>query len=125
MGDDFIIDEVKDVVYVTTHRENTIEQIALEPGKEKVVVVGDPVNEDVLGPTAGAWGRQPGGRGKVAHFTSDGGLKRPLPDGIGSAGESSQGGVLRSATYQCKAALEFEALELLASSLKFHLFERH
>ena len=82
MGDDFIIDEVKDVVYVTTHRENTIEQIALEPGKEKVVVVGDPVNEDVLGPTAGAWGRQPGERGKVAYFTLDGGLKRPLPDGI-------------------------------------------
>ena len=115
MGDGFIIDEAKEVLYVTTNRQNTIEQISFEPGIEKVVV-GIPLNEDVLGPTAGAWGRQPEERGKVACFTSDGGLKRPLPDGIVRPCENSQGGVLTSATYQCKAAWEFGALELLASS---------
>ena len=82
MGDDFIIDEEKGVLYVATHRENTIEAVDLEPGKEKAVVIGEPLNTEVLGPTAGAWGRQAGELGKVAYFTSDGGLKRPLPDGV-------------------------------------------
>ena len=82
MGDDFMIDEDADVAYVTTHRENSIQRLSLQPGRENICVVGNPVDELLIGPTAGAWGRQAGDMGKVAYFTSDGGMKRLLPDGI-------------------------------------------
>ncbi|KAF4634282.1 hypothetical protein G7Y89_g3828 [Cudoniella acicularis] len=60
MVDDFLINEEAEVAYVTTHRENTIQ--------------------------LGAWGQQPGDQGKVTYFTSNGGMKRALPDGIMGAG---------------------------------------
>ena len=81
-GDDFIIDDAEEVAYVTTHRENTIAQVALEPGKEKVVVLGEPLHEDMVGPTAAAWSRRDGAAGKVMYVTTDGGIMRPLPGGV-------------------------------------------
>ena len=82
MGDDFLIDEDAGVAYVTTHRQNTIERIPLEPGEETVTVVGKPWTEQLVGPTNGVWGRLPGEKGHVAYFITDGGTKAPPPDGI-------------------------------------------
>ena len=44
------------------------------------VIVGEPFNELAVGPSAGAWGRAPGDRGRIAYFTTDGGTAQP-PDG--------------------------------------------
>ncbi|CAL5873707.1 uncharacterized protein PFLUO_LOCUS7989 [Penicillium psychrofluorescens] len=79
-GDDLIIDEEAGIAYVTTHRQNTIESITLSTGTT-VNVAGDPLNLDLIGPTAGSWGRGKGHTGQVAYFTTDGGIKNPL-DGV-------------------------------------------
>jgi hypothetical protein len=82
--DDFLIDEVASVAYVTTHRENTIDRVRLahDGNREgKTVVVGDPFTETMVGPSAGAWSRAPGDYGRVAYFSTDGGTAQP-PDGI-------------------------------------------
>jgi hypothetical protein len=42
-------------------------------------IVGDPLNELAIGPSAGAWGRAPGDHGRIAYFTTDGGTAQP-PD---------------------------------------------
>ena len=75
------IDENADVAYVTTHRENTIDCISLNPAKnsERYIVAGDPFTEELIGPSSGAWGRLPGEYGKVAYFITDGGT---APDGL-------------------------------------------
>ena len=81
--DDFLIDEEAGVAYATTHRENTIDQVRLaHDGNQdgRTVVVGEPFTETLVGPSAGAWGRAPGDKGRVAYFTSDGGTAQP-PDG--------------------------------------------
>ena len=84
MADDFCIDEDAGVAYVTTHRENTIERISLDPAKnsERYIVAGDPFTEELIGPSSGAWSRLPGEHGKVAYFISDGGTASPPPDGV-------------------------------------------
>ena len=77
MGDDFCIDEQKGVAYVTTHRENTIDRVSLNPGENDGfgrTVVGGPSTEQLLGPTSVVWGRGPGDYGRVAYVTTDGGL---------------------------------------------------
>ena len=79
-ADDLIIDEEAGFGYVTTHRQNTIERICLRTGA-RTNMAGNPINFDLIGPTAGAWGRQPGELGKVAYFSTDGGIKNPV-DGI-------------------------------------------
>jgi hypothetical protein len=76
-GDDLIIDEDAGFAYVATHRQNTIERIALESGMRQNVA-GEPLNQDMIGPTAGAWGRDVGDTGRVAYFSTDGGIKNPL-----------------------------------------------
>ena len=76
MADDLLIDEVANVCYVTTHRQNTIEKIDLN-SFARVNSVGNPVNLQVLGPTAGSWSRAPGDYGRVAYFTTDGGHMNP------------------------------------------------
>ena len=83
MADDFCIDESAGVAYVTTHRENTIDCISLDPAKnsERHIVAGDPFTEELIGPSSGAWGRLPGEYGKIAYFISDGGTASPPPDG--------------------------------------------
>lgn len=84
MADDFCIDENSGVAYVTTHRENTIDCVSLNPAKntDLFIVAGDPLNEEFVGPSSAAWGRLPGEYGKVAFVTTDGGSASPLPDGV-------------------------------------------
>jgi hypothetical protein len=82
--DDFLIDEEAGVAYVTTHRENTIDRVRLahDGNREgRTVIAGDPFNETLVGPSAGAWGRAPGERGRIAYFCTDGGTAEP-PDGV-------------------------------------------
>ena len=85
MGDDFCIDEDAAVAYLTTHRQNTIDRVSLEPSKNSGFtqsVAGDPFTEHLIGPSSGAWGRRPGEYGRVAYFTTDGGTASPPPDGV-------------------------------------------
>jgi sugar lactone lactonase YvrE len=83
MADDFCIDEDASVAYVTTHRENTIDRVLLEPnGGSRRSVAGKPFNELLLGPSSAAWSRVPGEYGRVAYFTTDGGQTAPPPDKI-------------------------------------------
>jgi hypothetical protein len=82
--DDFLIDEAAGVAYVTTHRENTVDRVRLEHDGNRdgrTVIAGDPFNETLVGPSAGAWGRAPGERGRVAYFSTDGGTAAP-PGGV-------------------------------------------
>jgi hypothetical protein len=85
MGDDFCIDENAGVAYVATHRQNTIDRVSLEPsenGEVRHSVAGEPFTEELIGPTAGRWGRATGEYGRVAYFQADGGTKSPPADGI-------------------------------------------
>ena len=84
MGDDFCIDEDAGVLYLATHRQNTIDRVSLDPGENSGFtesVAGDPFTEELIGPSSGAWGRAPGEYGRVAYFISDGGTASPPPDG--------------------------------------------
>ena len=85
MGDDFCLDEDNEVIYLTTHRQNTIDRVSMHPGKNSGFtqsVAGDPFTAELIGPSSGAWGRGPGeGPGKVAYFLTDGGTASPPPDG--------------------------------------------
>jgi len=84
MGDDFCIDEDASVIYLATHRQNTIDRISMDPGDNSGFpqsVVGDPFTEALIGPCSGAWGRASGEYGKVAYFISDGGTASPAPGG--------------------------------------------
>jgi len=82
--DDFELDENAHVAYVTTHRENTIERVPLDPGGRQAVqtVVGKPFDPQLVGPSDFAWGPGGGDPGSVAFVTSDGGYTAPPPDGI-------------------------------------------
>jgi len=86
MADDFCIDENAGVAYMTTHRQNTIDRVPLEPSENtdfgRHSVAGDAFTEQLIGPSSGAWGRGPGEDGRVAYFLSDGGTKSPPPDGV-------------------------------------------
>jgi hypothetical protein len=83
MADDFCIDENAGVAYLTTHRENTIDCVSLDPSRniQRVIIAGDPFTEQLIGPSSAAWSRKPRDHGKVAFFTTDGGTASPLPDG--------------------------------------------
>ena len=81
--DDFILDEEAGVAYVTTHRENTIDRVRLQPDgnrEGRIAVAGDPFTEVLVGPSSGAWLRGPGDCGHTAYFTTDGGTAQS-PDG--------------------------------------------
>jgi sugar lactone lactonase YvrE len=84
MADDFCIDENAGVAYLTTHRENTIDCVSLNPARnsDRFIAAGDPLNEELIGPSSAVWGRLPGEYGKVAFVTTDGGTASPLPDGV-------------------------------------------
>lgn len=82
--DDFVIDEEIGVAYVTTHRENTIDRVVLQPDGNRsgrTVAAGNPFADTLIGPSSGVWGRAPGNYGRVAYFTTDGGTAQP-PDGV-------------------------------------------
>ena len=84
MSDDFCIDEDAAVAYVTTHRENTIDRVPLTPSapdETRQIVAGEPFDEELIGPSSGVWGRNPGDHGRLAYFTTDGGTTAPPPDG--------------------------------------------
>jgi hypothetical protein len=85
MGDDFCIDEESGVALVTTHRENTLDRVALTPDGNpgpRDSVVGDPVIDLMIGPTSAAWSRKSSEHGRVAYVITDGGIKAPMPDGL-------------------------------------------
>ena len=85
MGDDFCLDEEAGVIYLTTHRQNTIDLVSMDPGYNSGftrMVAGDPPTKELVGPSSGAWGRAPGDAGRVAYFITDGGTASPLPSGF-------------------------------------------
>ena len=84
MGDDFLIDEDAQAIYLTTHRQNTIDVVSMDPGLNSGFtqsIAGDPYTAQVIGPSAGAWRRGPHDLGRVAYFITDGGTASPPPDG--------------------------------------------
>ncbi len=84
MGDDFCIDEDAGVIYLGTHRQNTIDMISMDPGLNSGFtqsVAGEPFTEALIGPSGGAWGRRPGEEGRMAFFIMDGGTASPAPCG--------------------------------------------
>ena len=82
--DDFEIDENAGVAFITTHRDNSIERVPLDPnsGQAAETVAGRPFNPQLVGPADIAWGRSAGDYGSVAYLISDGGRTAPPPDGI-------------------------------------------
>jgi hypothetical protein len=84
MWDDFSIDEHAGVAYITTHRQNTIERVPLDPHscQSRQTVAGIPFDERLAGPSDFAWGRGPEDDGSVAYVTTDGGVTAPPPDGV-------------------------------------------
>lgn len=84
MGDDFCIDEEAEVIYLTTHRQNTIDVVSMDPGLNSGFtqsVAGNPFTKSLIGPSSGAWRRSPGDYGRVAYFIMDGGTASPPPGG--------------------------------------------
>jgi hypothetical protein len=85
MADDFLIDPNSSVAYLTTHRQNSIDRVPLDPAQNRDFarnsVAAYPPNELLIGPSAGAWGRGSGENGRVAYFLTDGGTKSPPPQG--------------------------------------------
>jgi hypothetical protein len=81
--DDFAIDERAGVAYITTHRQNSIERVPLDPHscQSRQTVAGIPFDERLAGPSDFAWGRGPQDDGSVAYVTTDGGVTAP-PDGV-------------------------------------------
>lgn len=82
--DDFCLDERSGVAYITTHIDNTIHRVPLQPGRgpESAIVAGDPFTDSLVGPSSIVWGRTPGDYGRVAYVTTDGGHAKPPADGI-------------------------------------------
>ena len=84
MADDFCIDEDAGVIYMATHRQNTIDRVSMDIGKNSGFtqsVVGDPFTDQLIGPSGGVWGRSPGDYGHIAYFIMDGGTASPPPQG--------------------------------------------
>ena len=84
MGDDFLIDEDAQVIYLTTHRQNTIDIVSMDPGLNSGFtqsIAGDHYTPELIGPSAGAWRRGPNDVGRVAYFITDGGTASPPPEG--------------------------------------------
>jgi hypothetical protein len=89
-ADDFSIDENAGVAYLTTHVDNTVVRVPLDPGAADVaprVVAGNPFTEQLVGPSSAAWARGPADYGRRLYVTTDGGhtaaqYHRPGTDGI-------------------------------------------
>ena len=85
MADDFIFDLAADVAYLTTHRQNSIDRVPLDPALNRDFarnsVATQPPEDFLVGPSAGAWGRGAGDDGRVAYFLTDGGTKSPPKGG--------------------------------------------
>jgi hypothetical protein len=75
-ADDFCLDENAGVAYLTTHVNNTIVRVPIEPGADAAapsVVAGDPFTEQLVGPSSAAWARGPADYGRIAYVSTDGG----------------------------------------------------
>jgi|ERR1700722_3690413 hypothetical protein len=62
MFDDFCIDEDTEALYLTTHRQNTIDRVSMDPtanGGFTESVAGDPYAEELVGPASGIGGEAP------------------------------------------------------------------
>jgi hypothetical protein len=84
MFDDFWIDQDAGFAYLTTHRQNTIDRLSLEPaqnGEKRISIAGAPFTPELIGPSAGHWGRRFGEYGRLAFFTTDGGTASPQKSG--------------------------------------------
>ena len=82
--DDFWIDQDAGFAYLASHPLNTIDRLALEPSEhssEVLSIAGSPFNDELIGPSAGHWGRGREEYGRVAFITTDGGTASPPPDG--------------------------------------------
>jgi hypothetical protein len=85
--DDFILDEEGGVAYITTHIDNTIHRVPLEPNAatpetKHVIVAGEPLDHKLLGPSSAAWGRGDSDHGRVAYVTADGAHTGPNAAGV-------------------------------------------
>ena len=82
-ADDFCIDEDSRLAYLTTHRQNTLDRVQLDgpPDQRRISIAGNPLDEQLLGPSSAAWGRRLDDPGRILYLTSDGGTTAPLPDG--------------------------------------------
>jgi hypothetical protein len=83
--DDFWIDEDAGWAYLASHPLNTIDRLALDPGEngsETPSVAGKPFNDELVGPSAGHWGRGRDEYGRVAFVTTDGGTATPPAGGV-------------------------------------------
>jgi hypothetical protein len=86
--DDFWIDQNAGVAYMAGHTLNTIDRLALEPEEnsgDTLSVAGNPFNDELIGPSAGQWGRGRDEYGRVAFIATDGGTATLPPDGAGPA----------------------------------------
>jgi hypothetical protein len=82
--DDFWMDQDVGVAYLAGHSLNTIDRLALEPddnGSEVLNIASNPFNDELIGPSAGHWGRGREEYGRVAFLTTDGGTATPPPGG--------------------------------------------
>jgi hypothetical protein len=85
MWDDFAIDDRAGVAYLTTHRQNTIERVPLDPRTgqlRKTTVAGTPLDPRLVGPSSVAWAAGAYAHGSVAYVTTDGGTTS-APHGLG------------------------------------------
>ena len=83
MADDLCLDEDAGVAYLTKHQQNAIERVPLRAdGSARLIVAGEPFDEELVGPSSAAWGRRPGDYGRIAYVTTDGGLVAPPTDDI-------------------------------------------
>ena len=83
--DDFWIDQAAGCAYLASHPLNTIDRLALEPsenGSEILSIAGNPFNDELIGPSAGHWGRGRDEYGRVAFVTTDGGTATPPAGGV-------------------------------------------
>jgi hypothetical protein len=83
-ADDFCLDEAAGVAYIGAHVANTIHRSPLTPvdSRKRGVVMGEPFNDKLVGPSSLYWGRGATDEGRVAYVTTDGGLIAPGPDNI-------------------------------------------
>ena len=85
MFDDFCIDQDAGFAYLTTHRQNTIDRLSLEPSKNdgaRISIAGDLSTPALIGPSSGRWGKGSGEYGRVAFITTDGGTASPPEGGL-------------------------------------------
>ncbi len=83
--DDLCLDEDAGVGYLTRHPDHILERVPLAPdsaGLGRAVMVGEPFDDELIGPTSIDWGRGVNDYGRVAYIPTDGGTVKLAPDGV-------------------------------------------